>query len=145
MPTVARDVMQAEPLTIPAEMPCLEVIRTFVRARISGAPVVDGGRVVGVLSVHDLLRMIDQAFDEDIDPGEASDEASDLEASLAGQTAGELASPDVVWVREDAPIADIARDMRRLGLHRVLVGHDGHLAGVVTTFDLLAALAAPAP
>lgn len=136
---LARDLMVAPVLTIPAEMPFLEIQHLFVVARVYGAPVVDpGGRVVGVLSAIDLLGAVDQAFDDDADAGEPEELASRLEEL----TAADLASPDAVWVAPETPVDRVAELMRREAIHRVLVGADGRLDGILTTFDLLQAVRA---
>ena len=51
--------MTSEVITVPVGMPVPEAAALLVRARISGAPVVDGARrVVGVLSESDLVRAL---------------------------------------------------------------------------------------
>jgi CBS domain-containing protein len=46
---------------------------------------------------------------------------------------------ELVTVRPDAPVAEVARVMREQRVHRVLVIDDLQLVGVLTTFDLLRA------
>lgn len=137
--TTARDLMQSSTLTIPASMPFREVQHLMVVAGVHSAPVVNNDeRVVGMVSAADLLRAADQAYDEDLDEGEEPDDAGDV--VLERMTAQDLASPDVVWVAGDTPANEVAKLMRRESIHRVLVGNDGRLEGIVTTFDLLALL-----
>jgi CBS domain-containing protein len=134
---LARDVMQRDPLTVLADTPLLAVQHLCVVANISGVPVVDEtGGVLGVVSRADLLRAVDAAYDEDVDesPSPGGAERLDLLTAL------DVASPDVVWVSPTAPIAEVARIMHASGIHRVLVGEDGHLAGILTTFDVLKAV-----
>ena len=45
-----------------------------------------------------------------------------------------------IWVSPDCAICEVARLMRAEGIHRVLVGHDRRLAGILTAFDLLQAV-----
>ncbi|MBZ0238727.1 MAG: CBS domain-containing protein [Deltaproteobacteria bacterium] len=144
MTLLARDLMQPEPITIPAAMPFPQIQHLFVVARIGGAPVVDErGTVVGVVSTADLLGALDQAFDDDIDPAPPGDPAPEspsaiaLPEGLGALTARELATPDAIWVSPEASPAEVARVMRAEGVHRVLVGRDGQLAGILTAFDLL--------
>jgi len=135
MALLARDLMEPNVLTVPADMPFLDVQHLLVEAGCSGAPVVDArGRVVGIISAMDLLRAADQAYDEDLDPGETE------EPAILTLTARELATPDPVWVAPDAPAARIAERMRVLGIHRVLVGRAGVLQGILSTMDLLRAV-----
>lgn len=129
----ASDLVQVNPLTIPVEMPFLEVLHLFVEAHIGGAPVVDAaGLVCGVITTADLLRVVDQAHDEDIDPLEP--------AALETLRAGDVASPEQIWISPDTEVAEVARVMREHGVHRVLVGSDGRLVGVLGAFDLLVAV-----
>ena len=129
--------MQADPLTVPTSMSFLPLLHLFVEAEIGSAPVVDAdGLVVGLVSVQDLMRAVDQACDDDVDAGEPQGPR----ATLRSLTAGDLAGSEVLWVEPGAPIAGVAREMRRCGAHRALVGGHAKVAGVLTTFDLLAAL-----
>lgn len=132
---IARDLMQRNALTIPTGMPFAEIVRLFVVTCIHGAPVVDSdGAVVGVISAMDLLRATDQAHDDDRDEGEDADPI----AQLLTATAADLASPDATWVSPDAPVGEVAQIMRDAGTHRVLVGSNGRLEGIISAFDLLA-------
>lgn len=135
MPRVARDLVQGSPLTLKPETPFFELVHLFVEAEIGGAPVVNAqGHVVGIITATDVLREVDQAFDEDDDPAPLGNEG------LAVRTAADIASPDVVWVSPDLPLAEVAARMRAEGVHRVLVGEDGRLGGILSAFDLLRAI-----
>ncbi len=134
---IVRDLMQREVLTLPAAMPFTEAMHLIGVAGVHGAPVLDDkGAVIGVLSAMDLLRATEQAYDDERDDGEGSDPLAQLRSS----TAQRLANPDPTWVSPDASIAEVARVMRETGCHRVLVGADGRLEGIVTAFDLLGAV-----
>lgn len=137
MSLLARELMQSEPLTIAAETPLLEIVHLLVVAQIRSAPVLDErGSVVGLVSALDLLRCVDQLFDEDVD---ASDE-TDGPGGLSKLVARDVADPSPVWVTPQTPVAQVAALMRREGLHRVLVGTAGRVDGILTTFDLLRAI-----
>ncbi len=81
-----------------------------------------------------LLRVADQAHDEDRDLGE--DENFDARVLTAAQ----LATPELVWVELDASAHEIAQVTRREGTHRVLVRQDGKLVGSVSALDLCSAV-----
>lgn len=143
----ARDLMKPEPLTIPADMRFLEIQHLLVEAQIGGAPVVDdAGAIIGIVAASDLLRALDQALDEDLDEDlagvPATDDAPDVDLpeGLATATARDLATPEVIWVDPDDDAAAVAARMRSEAVHRVLVGRDGALAGILTAFDLLRAI-----
>jgi CBS domain-containing protein len=133
MTLLARDLMQAKPITVSAQTPLLELQHLLVVAHISGVPVVGAdGQVTGVVSATDVLSAIEQALDEDHDPGESDDLLGELRAI----TAGDIATPEVVWVSPETPVAEVARMMRAEGIRRVLVGN-GRLEGILTAYDLL--------
>ncbi len=131
MSFVARDLMEPNVLTIPAAMRFREIQHLLVQAACYGAPVVDeAGKVIGVISAMDLLRAADQAFDDDLDPDEGED------PSIDDLTAIELATPEPIWISPDTPAREIAELMRAQGIHRVLVGTNGKLEGMVSAIDL---------
>jgi predicted transcriptional regulator len=130
----ARDVMEKDVITIAPETPLLDVHRLFVEEEIHGAPVVDDdGQVEGVISSLDLLRVVRDAMDR-----------GDLEAA-EDLTAADCMTTELVTVRPDATIDEVARTMRTQRIHRVLVAQDRVLEGVITSFDLLRVLAGELP
>jgi CBS domain-containing protein len=122
--------MQTGLITVTPETPLSDVQRMFVEEEIHGAPVVDDNGVVrGVVSSLDLLR----DGDEDDDRGNKGE-----------LTALDAMTKELVSVTPDTPITEIAQKMRLQHIHRVLVIENEELVGVVTSFDLLRALA-PGP
>jgi CBS domain-containing protein len=135
----ASDLMTTDLVTVRPEMSLLQVQHLFVVLQISGAPVVDvRGDVVGVISSSDLLRAVDQICDEDVDPMPPDDDG--LPERLGVLSVRDVATSEAVWVAPDAPIQDVATLMRTEGIHRVLVGAESRLEGILTAFDLLEAL-----
>lgn len=133
MPLRARDLMEPDLITVSPETPVVDVHRLFVEDEIHGAPVIDDElRVVGVVSALDLLRVVGERYD-------------DFEIRLQDVTAADAMTSALVSVSPEATAAEIARLMRAQRIHRVLVIDAGELLGVITTFDLLAALEATEP
>lgn len=102
----------------------LDEVRRLLRSeRCHHVPIVEGGRLVGIVSSRDLLRRMRAS--ESADP-------TGIEAVM---------SRDVVTLRRDESV-DRAIDLIADGhLHSVLVvDDDGGLAGIVTDTDLLAYL-----
>lgn len=64
-----RDVMSAPAITVDAAQDLAEVARIMVRDRIGSLPVVEGGRLVGIITETDLLRQMcraDAAFSPEV-------------------------------------------------------------------------------
>jgi len=153
MSLTARDVMQTAVTTIEQDASLLDAHRLFVEEEIHGAPVVDAdGAVVGVLSTLDLLRAVqeeessalgDPAYFRELLEFSGPDWASgpeDFQNRLAQLRVSDAMTASVVSVPPDATIQEVARRLRAHGIHRVLVADGGHLAGIITTFDLIALL-----
>lgn len=143
----ARDLMTPDVITVTPDTPVLGIARLLAERHISAVPVTDAQRKpIGLVSEGDLLRQV-AGFSED-KPGffEAlfSDPAK-MAAQYArahGRTARDVMTAEVETVNEDADAADIARQLDKHQIRRVLVVRDGRLVGVVTRADLLRAIVA---
>jgi len=116
----------------------LSVVRhALVAAQVHHMPIIEGDRLVGILSWRDLVRAYRAASGpEDSDPIEI-DDLLDRSTSIA-----ELMSTELVTVRDDDPL-DAAIDAIADGrIHSVLViDADGRLVGIVTDKNLVDYLA----
>ncbi|HTS88118.1 MAG TPA: CBS domain-containing protein [Gemmatimonadales bacterium] len=125
------DVMQTALKTIRGTDTVGDVVALLAESHISGAPVVDEhGRLVGVLSYSDIL----EALAEHSDPEER-------EKVFDEMLVQELMTPRPQTITPDADVRDAAQRMLYLEVHRLFVEEDGRLAGVVSTMDLVRALA----
>jgi H+/Cl- antiporter ClcA len=123
----ARDVMTADPVTLPADLPVAEALLFFEREAVHRSyPVIDeGGRPVALVSRADALRW--------------RQETDALEGTL-GETLSDVSLPVVTL---DTPSDVIANLMIAENSGRVCVaGADGRLAGIVARRDLLRSRAA---
>jgi CBS domain-containing protein len=69
----------------------------------------------------------------------------DIQDHLATVVARDAMSKEVVTVDPETPIDDDARTMLSHRIHRVLVSGGSGIEGLLTTFDLLRAIARPEP
>lgn len=156
----ASDLMERNVITVTPSTRILDLHRLFVEEEIHGAPVVgEDGSVQGVVSALDLLRVVR----DELEPGAGAtatryfrDELpysgpdwmaipEDFQDRMQELTAAEAMTPELVTVRPDATIEDIARTMFKHRVHRVLVCDDGALEGVITTFDMMRVLSGETP
>ena len=153
----ARDVMETQVITVDPERPLLDAHRLFVEEEIHGAPVVDEtGRVLGIVSSADLLRAVDdeegscagrapgylrQLLEEEGGPSPRL--SGELNTLLQAVTVADVMTAGGVTVAPDTAIDEVASRMRRHRIHRVPVISNGCLAGIITTFDLIALLEKP--
>jgi CBS domain-containing protein len=148
----ARDVMQARVVTVEPSLPAADLEALLDRERISGAPVVEAGQLVGVVSRADLVGAAAGAED-DADALLAYYEDAGGAASSRGERArlvGErgaslrvrdLMQTDLVTVAPVAPLREVAAKLTERCIHRVLVVDGGRLVGIVSSLDLLRPLA----
>jgi len=127
------------------ETPVREIAALLLEQRISGVPIVDGDRVVGILSEGDLLRRAEigterrrsKWLDALIDPNV---QAADFSASR-GMLARDVMTSDVVSVPPDSDLAEVARVLERNRIKRVPVIDGERLVGIISRANLLRALA----
>jgi CBS domain-containing protein len=112
-----RDIMTAGPITVSPETSLRNAIELFTREHISGAPVVSGGKLVGVISSSDLLAFAAAPPDRaDLpDPGEAFDSLSEIEPDAGVDMADDTVS-DSAFFTDMLSDADTEVDVRMAGM-----------------------------
>jgi CBS domain-containing protein len=65
--TAVADIMSGDPLTISPETDVFDCMRLCTERRVRHLPVVEGGRVVGVISIGDLVKAVIDAQAEQIE------------------------------------------------------------------------------
>lgn len=154
---VVADVMQREVRSVHPAMQLAELEEVLLRARISGAPVVENGRVVGVVSRSDVVRQLAleqsraeesafylQPFEHEPDPERFSLEVSQtVGARLARARVADVMIASVICIAPSAPISEAAALMLERRVHRLLVVEDDRLSGILSSLDLVRLLANP--
>jgi CBS domain-containing protein len=137
-----RDVMTTDVVTVAPDAPLKDVAKLMLHHRISGLPVVEGDRVVGVLSETDVLYkeakapdrqgLVDWVLHYDDDPPARK---------LHARTAGDAMTSPAVTVPPNRSVADAATMLLELGIDRLPVVDAGTLVGLVARSDLVRAFA----
>jgi CBS domain-containing protein len=149
----AADLMSHEIITIPQEMPLAAAVHRLREARIGGAPVINSaGQCIGVFSLTDLARrtQLEQraARRAPSVPGCVCSEWEVVEHDwdiLPAQSVSWYMTADPVLVVPETPIGEMARMMVDAHIHRLIVaGADRRPIGVISSTDILAALAGAA-
>lgn len=174
------DIMTKNVVTATPEMTLREAAELFATHHISGAPVVGGTVVVGVVSAADILAFTASARagnDEAVGPppgswsgsapdnevssealpsasyftqlwSDASDVANRLENPdgaepdlLDEHTVDEIMSRPLVMLAPTDDVLRAATIMEEKSIHRVIVVADGQLVGIVSTLDIVRAVA----
>jgi CBS domain-containing protein len=172
------DLMRKDVVSVRPEDSARTVARILADSEISGMPVTDGGgRVVGVVSATDLVRLaadegdvhlssvsvradIDRSPDPDADPDDAVEadawgfflpedspfQGSELldqvpESSFDTVTVADLMTPIVFSVPPHMPVPELCEFLVRGRIHRALVVEHDELLGIITSQDVLKAVA----
>ena len=146
----AADIMQTAVVTVSPDMPLAQLEDFLLSRRIGGAPVVEKGRLVGIVSRSDVVRSLSLGrslaglINEGAGPLETPAAGDDAPAAgrslidrLRGQTVRDAMVTDVVCVAPDAPVHDVARVLVERHLHRVVVTREAKLLGIITSLDLV--------
>ena len=139
---LVEDVMTRRVVTIAEGDSLSHAAREMERAGVSGAPVVRGGKVVGVVTLADLLRRAPERATPVATTGPFH-RVEHLLADLgAGVSVRQVMTPQVRTLLVDDTLVEAARIMVQIGVNRLpVVGIDGSLCGIVTRDDVVAAVA----
>lgn len=131
MPLEIRDLMANHCETLSPESTMEEAVLLSTRLKLQQIPVVEGGRLVGIVTDRDIKRA---------SPSVWSGAGQDVyERVLKDTTVAQIMTRDPVTVRPDAPIQTAIRVFcaRRFGALPVVEGEA--VVGILTPFDLLRA------
>jgi CBS domain-containing protein len=131
------EAMTGEVVAFEADTPVDVAVRRLEHTQVSGAPVVDRGRVVGVVTLRDLLVPV--LADG---PVMTTGPFHRHEHQLTTYRVHELMTAEPVTARPDWPLAQAVLAMEQAGINRLpVVDSAGHPAGILTRDDVLRVLA----
>ena len=114
-----REIMTSNPVTVRPDASVVEAARSMSSEDVGSLPVVEGDRLVGVVTDRDIaLRVVAEGKDP------------------SATTAGEIASKDPVTVGPDEDLDDALGEMARNQVRRIPVVEDGRLVGIVAQADV---------
>ena len=120
------------------------VIKLFAESGISGAPVVDGGRLVGIVTEGDLIfRDADIKAPGFLDilggliPLGSWDEYRKEALKSAGVTVDEVMTRELITIYPDATLAEASTIMADKRVKILPVAEDDTLRGIITRMDIL--------
>lgn len=127
-----RDLMQVALKTVGPNAPVADAIMTLADCHISAVPVVDAaGRMLGVVSSTDILTS----------EAEASG-PTEREGLFEDTSVSEIMTPRPLTVSPDADVREAAQQMLYAEIHRLFVVEADRVVGVISTSDIMRAVAA---
>jgi CBS domain-containing protein len=153
----AKDLMRGEVATLSADDSIETALALFEESRISGAPVVESGRLVGMLTLADVSRtehlrqgrietereyelaeVSGEELTDELDPDEVFYLKEDYSPEVLGrERVGDWMTSGVVSVPADATLQEVCRVMVERQIHRVCVSEGEKLVGLITSFDVV--------
>ncbi len=121
----------------------------MLRFGVSGFPVLDHGKLVGIITQGDFLRRIEigteqSANDRQLPAADAGMLAEEY-VHAHGRKIGEVMTRDVVTIDENAPLEDAARLMQRHQIKRIPVVRTDAVVGLICRHELLHAFIVSSP
>ncbi|HEX6574948.1 MAG TPA: CBS domain-containing protein [Gemmatimonadaceae bacterium] len=114
-----QDIMTTSVVTLPPEATLREAMESFAVNHLSAVPVVAGERVLGLISMTDILNFVVES------------------SHVSRQTAvADVMNYEVFSVAPSSSIRSAAEMMKKRGIHRVLVMEDRKLLGIVSALDI---------
>ncbi|MFC1762266.1 CBS domain-containing protein [Planctomycetota bacterium] len=114
----AKDVMQCGLISVQPDQPVYDAIGLMAERQLSGLPVTEAGKIVGIISEKDILRLL-------------------YEKSFLPGTVADYMTKNVVCFTMEDELSTIGQCFITHDFRRVAIEHDGHLAGLITRSDLI--------
>ncbi|MCA9387480.1 MAG: CBS domain-containing protein [Candidatus Andersenbacteria bacterium] len=148
-PRTVQEIMSTDVQTFSPSTSVREMAATLIEEQITGAPVVDGGKVVGIVTEADLVmqkaRLHMPHYISLLDSTLFLEDPSVVESELnkiTGTTAEQLMTTNVVTIRNTATIEDVATLFEEEHVNPVPVLDENELlVGVVSRADIVSLLA----
>jgi CBS domain-containing protein len=165
------EIMNTDVVTVGPQTSLRELVGVLRDEKVSGVPVVSGGRVVGVVSATDLLdfefeqppnevadwggfeplpgdvveesaRYYEGGWDPSVDVLERMHQLKEPEWDrLMEHTVSEVMTPVIYSLPPKEDLRSVASFMTRQGIHRVLVLEGDELIGIASAMDIVRAVA----
>jgi CBS domain-containing protein len=143
----ANDIMSAPVITVGPDTAVRHIAALLYKHRISAVPVMQNGKLVGIVSEADLVHRHEIGTDGVARPSSwrlhllCADQSVAEYVKSHATRARDIMTRDVLSVAPDTPVAKIATLLEKRGVKRVPVLQDGRLVGIVSRSNLVQALA----
>ncbi len=139
------DMMTKRPATVRPDDTFRKAVHSMASRNISGCPVVEESRLVGIVTQTDVIRAVDvygkinrsgDVFSLLVSMLKSKQDSSHLRKML-GMKVSRIMNRKVVSVSSGHDIYEAARLMNRHGIDRLPVVDDSRLVGILTKSDVM--------
>ncbi len=142
-----KDVMSPDVVTVGPATPLEQVVELLIQRRLKAVPVVDAGRVAGIITGGDLLQRGGLRLRFSLQQRLPADTLTEQLRELAaqGKTAADVMTSPAITVRDEARVLEAARLIADKHVKRLpVVNAAGELVGIISRLDVLATAASVA-
>jgi CBS domain-containing protein len=143
------EVMTADVVSFEPDENVSDAMKVLVDRGVDAGPVVDGGRVVGMLSTGDLI--VEEArvhfptvvnfLGVNVTWGIKHKEVDEAVAKALGASVGEVMTAEPLTIGADDSVEDAATAMHDHDVSRLpVIGPDGDLVGIISRGDIVKAI-----
>ncbi|MFC1868012.1 CBS domain-containing protein [Thermodesulfobacteriota bacterium] len=144
---IAKEIMTKEVITVPPEMEIVQAAKILLEEGINGLPVVDEGRLVGILCQSDLIAQqtklpIPSLFTllDGFITLRSTKHFEKAVHKIAATTVADAMTPNPITIHPDTSIEELASLMLDKKFHTIPVVDKGELVGIVGKADILKTL-----
>ena len=126
------DIMAKAPYTIEANRSVGAVLSLFREQGISHVPVIDNGKLAGIISIHDILEHVFQPHLRQSQGDAVGEKVPLLTVSAKG-----IMTKPVITVQPETTLKEAEKKMHKHDISCLVVTKDERLLGIVTKLDFL--------
>ena len=138
---LATDFIEAPVVYVGPDKSVREIALLLSDKKISAVPVVEDGKIVGIVSEGDLIQRRELGTQTSVADKKTARANAD-HAKSHGMHARDVMTRNVVTVSEDTALAEIVETLHAKRIKRVLVMRQAELVGIVSRSDIVRVLAA---
>lgn len=144
----ARDFMTPDPITVTRGAAVIDAARLMVENRVGALPVVEGGKLVGIVTEGDLImqdvKLEFPTYVQLLDglimyPPATARFESELKKAVAASV-GDVMSVDPITVQADTSLEDVATLLVDREVSRLPVLEGGKVVGIISKSDIVRSL-----
>jgi len=145
MDVKAADVMTRDVVCVQSTTTLQKLVELFFSKLVSGVPVIEGEKLVGIISKTDLVT---HGLEKELSSilgkkmkGSANVELPDFEnllgPYLSQETVGQVMKSPVITAKQSTSVSEIVRIMLDKKIHRIVITENEKVVGIITSMDLL--------
>ena len=143
----AKDIMTKSPITVTPDMEIINAAKTLLENRINGVPVIEKGKLVGILCQSDLISQQKKfpmpslfTFLDGFIPLQSNKDIEKTVKKIAATVVRDAMTLNPVTVTPDTEIEEIAGLMIDKNFHTIPVVEKNRLVGIIGKEDILKTL-----